>query len=251
MRLVRYAVASDAHYGLLASDHVRPLFGDPFGEFQLADDSLPLAGLKLLPPVIPGKILAVGLNYRSHLMGREAPTKPEMFWKPPSAIVGPGAEIVLPADSQDVHAEGELVVVIGKHARNLSPEQAMDVVFGYTIGNDVSERVWQKDDRQWWRAKGCDTFAPIGPEVVTDRDWRGFNLTTQVNGRVVQSGALADLLFDVPTVVAFASHYVSLAPGDLIFTGTPGNTCTLHPGDNVTVAVPGIGILANRVVAAR
>jgi 2-keto-4-pentenoate hydratase/2-oxohepta-3-ene-1,7-dioic acid hydratase in catechol pathway len=247
MRLVRYTHQGMPHYGQVEGDQVRPLTGDPFGTFQIGGQSLPLQGLALLAPVQPRQILAVGINYRSHLQGRPAPQKPELFLKPPSAVVGPGADIVLPPDASDAHAEGELVIVIGKRAHRVSPEGALACVFGYTIGNDISERNWQKDDRQWWRAKGSDAFAPIGPAIVTDVDWRTLSLTTTINGEVVQEGTATDLIFDVPTVISFTSRYVTLEPGDLIFTGTPGQTRTLHAGDTVAVTVPAIGTLQNGV----
>lgn len=247
MRLVRYVYDGKPHYGDVDGDRVRPLIGDPFGDWTLSDQTLPLPVLTLLAPVSPRQILAVGINYRSHLQGRPVPAKPELFLKPPSAVVGPGAAIVLPPDAVDTHAEGEIVIVIGRQARRVPPEAALACVFGYTIGNDVSERTWQKDDRQWWRAKGADTFAPIGPAVVTDVDWRSLALTTTINGEVVQRGAMADLIVDVPTIVSFASHYITLAPGDLLFTGTPGHTRTLQAGDTVAVSVPGIGTLTNGV----
>jgi 2-keto-4-pentenoate hydratase/2-oxohepta-3-ene-1,7-dioic acid hydratase in catechol pathway len=250
MRLVRYKQYHQAHYGLVEDDQVRPMIGDPFGSYELGDDLHPLADLALLAPVQPRQILAVGLNYRSHLQDRPVPQKPELFLKPPSAVVGAGDAIVLPPDARDTHAEGELVIVIGQRAHRVSPAAAMAAVFGFTIGNDVSERTWQQEDRQWWRAKGSDTFAPLGPAIVTDLDWRTLDLTTTINGETVQQGSAADLIFDIPTIVSFASHYVTLAPGDVIYTGTPGHTRTLHPGDTVAITVPGIGTLENQVCRA-
>jgi 2-keto-4-pentenoate hydratase/2-oxohepta-3-ene-1,7-dioic acid hydratase in catechol pathway len=247
MRLVRYLQHGQPHYGQVDGDRVHPISGDPFGRFEVGPESLALADLTLLAPVQPRQILAVGINYRSHVHDRPVPQKPELFLKPPSAVIGPGAAIVLPPDALDTHAEGELVIVIGQRARHVSPEEALSAVFGYTIGNDVSERTWQKEDRQWWRAKGCDTFAPLGPAIVKDVDWRTLSLTTTINGEVVQEGTTDDLIFDIPTIVSFASRYVTLAPGDVIFTGTPGHTRTLHAGDTVAITVPAMGTLHNLV----
>lgn len=249
MRLIRYQSPTGPQFGVDEGGTVRPLHGDPFGSHTLGDQTLALQDLTLLAPIQPRQILGVGLNYTSHLGGRPAPTKPELFWKPPSAVVGPGEAILLPPDAQDVHAEGELVIVIGRQTKGVSAAEAMDHVFGYTIGNDLSDRHWQQNDRQWWRAKGCDTFAPIGPAVVTDLDYRSLTIETRINGGIVQQGSLADLLFDVGTIVAFVSQYVTLLPGDMIFSGTPGHTRALQAGDAVTVAIDQIGVLANPVQA--
>ncbi|HEY9856345.1 MAG TPA: fumarylacetoacetate hydrolase family protein [Stenomitos sp.] len=247
-KFARFEQGGLESWGLVEGDKLLVLAGDPlFGEFRTTDHTVPLSEVRLLAPAKPPKILAVGLNYRSHLQGRPGPDKPELFFKPPSALVGPGADIVLPPDSEDVHYEGELVIVMGRRCRNVSPEQALDYVFGYTLGNDVSERRWQAGDRQWWRAKGCDTFAPVGPWIVQGLDVSAQTLRTRLNGEVVQEAPLTDLIFDVPTVVSFASRYLTLEQGDLIFTGTPGHTRAMHPGDVVEVEVSGIGTLRNPV----
>jgi 2-keto-4-pentenoate hydratase/2-oxohepta-3-ene-1,7-dioic acid hydratase in catechol pathway len=195
----------------------------------------------LLHPVTPGKILAVGLNYRSHLGDRKAPPHPEMFYKPISALQNPGDPIVTPPESLNMHFEGELVVVMGPG----------NSVFGVTCGNDVSERDWQNGpnkDLQWWRAKGSDTFAPLGPAIVTDLDYGNIMLETRVNGKTVQKQSTSDLLFDVATIIQRIGQWVTLHEGDLIYTGTPGNTSKLNPGDVVEVEIEGIGVLRNPVV---
>lgn len=247
-RFARCEIGGLINWALVDGDHLILLAGDaPFGDFQTTEHVVPLADAKLLAPAAPTKIVAVGLNYRSHLQGRPAPDKPELFFKPPSAIVGPEAAIVLPPDATDAHFEGELVVVIGRRARHVTPEEALDHVFGYTVGNDVSERKWQAGDKQWWRAKGCDTFAPVGPWLVQGVDVPTLQLTSRINGEVAQEAPLSDLIFDVPTVVSFASRYLTLEPGDLVFTGTPGHTRAMRSGDRVEIEVTGIGKLSNPV----
>ncbi|MYL07091.1 MAG: fumarylacetoacetate hydrolase family protein [Gemmatimonadales bacterium] len=170
-----------------------------------------------------------------------------MFAKLPSSIVGPGAAIEIPPDAEVVHAEGEVVVVIGRVTRHIGPEEADDHVFGVTAGNDVSERTWQRDDLQWLRAKGSDSFGPLGPRIVTGAAWDDLRLRTRLNGEVVQDARTSDLIFSIPEIIAYASRYFTLLPGDVIYTGTPGKTSALSPGDRVEVEVEGVGVLANDV----
>jgi 2-keto-4-pentenoate hydratase/2-oxohepta-3-ene-1,7-dioic acid hydratase in catechol pathway len=173
-----------------------------------------------------------------------------MFYKPVACICGPDDAIVLPKDSTDVHYEGELVAVIGKKLKNATKAQAAAGVFGVTCGNDVSERQWQggpDKDIQWWRAKGSDTFGPLGPWVVTGVDYSKLMLRTRLNGKVVQEQSTAELIYDIPTMIAFTSKYVTLEPGDLVYTGTPGTTKKMAPGDVVEVDIEGIGVLRNPV----
>jgi 2-keto-4-pentenoate hydratase/2-oxohepta-3-ene-1,7-dioic acid hydratase in catechol pathway len=250
-KYVRYRSGSTTSYGILDGDTVREISGGLFGDRTPTGATHQLSGVKLLAPCQPGKILAVGLNYRSHLGGRPQPPHPEMFYKPVTALQEPDGPIVLPRESSDVHYEGELVVVIGKTARNLTPEQARDAIFGVTCGNDVSERNWQHGpgkDLQWWRAKGCDTFAPLGPAIVTDLDYSNLQLQTRLNGEVVQKQTTADLIFDCPAIVSRISNWVTLLPGDIVYTGTPGSTRKLSPGDVVEVEIENIGVLRNPVV---
>ena len=207
--------------------------------------------IRLLAPSTPSKVIAAGLNYRSHLDGRDAPAAPGLFAKLPSSIIGPGEPVRLPPDSEIVHAEGELVVVIGRAARNVSPDAVRDYIFGVTAGNDVSERAWQRDDLQWLRAKGSDSFGPLGPRIVTGVGWDDLRLRTRLNGQVVQDARTSDLIFSIPEIVAYASRYFTLLPGDVIYTGTPGTTASLSPGDRVEVEVEGVGVLANPVEAGK
>ncbi|HEV8148620.1 MAG TPA: fumarylacetoacetate hydrolase family protein, partial [Gemmatimonadales bacterium] len=213
--------------------------------------SVKLAAVKLLAPVVPGKVIAVGLNYQSHLGERPAAAYPGLFAKLPSAIIGTEAEIVYPADAENLHYEGEMVVVIGKRAKNVSVAEAPQYVFGVTAGNDVSERNWQKNDLQWFRAKASDTFGPLGPAIVTGLNYGDLLLQTRLNGETVQSQRTKQLIFDVPTVVSYLSRYVTLEPGDIIYTGTPGTTRAMKPGDLVEVELEGVGVLRNRVTSDR
>jgi 2-keto-4-pentenoate hydratase/2-oxohepta-3-ene-1,7-dioic acid hydratase in catechol pathway len=173
-----------------------------------------------------------------------------MFYKPISALQDPDGPIELPPDAEDVHYEGELVVVMGSELRNGSKEEAAAAIFGLTCGNDVSDRNWQRGagkDVQYWRAKGCDTFSPLGPVIVTGLDYSNLMVTTRVNGEVRQHQSTRDLIFDIPAILSFVSRYVTLVPGDVVYTGTPGNTQAMKPGDVVEVEVEGIGVLRNPV----
>ncbi len=248
---VRYAYAGRVSYGILEGDRIRELSGDLFQNPRPTGKTTLLAGVTLLAPCVPGKVIAVGLNYKTHLGERPSATYPGLFAKLPSSIVGPGADIVYPADAENLHYEGELVVVIGMRARNVSVADAPRYVFGVTAGNDVSERNWQRNDLQWFRAKASDTFGPLGPAIVTGLDYGNLLLETVLNGETVQSQRTTDLIFDVPTIVSYVSRYVTLEPGDVIYTGTPGTTRPMKPGDTVEVRIEGIGVLRNRVVSAR
>jgi 2-keto-4-pentenoate hydratase/2-oxohepta-3-ene-1,7-dioic acid hydratase in catechol pathway len=246
----RFEYEGRHNYGLVNNGIIEELRGGLFDPPETTGRQFTLDDVKLLAPCVPPKILAVGLNYKSHLGSRPAPANPEMFYKPVTSLQNPGDPIRIPADSEDLHFEGELVVVIGKPVKNASLEEAADAVFGVTCGNDVSDRNWQRNtDRQWWRAKGCDTFAPLGPWIVTGLNYADLALQTRVNGEVMQEQRTSDLLFDVPTVISFVSRYVTLTPGDVIYTGTPGNTKRMQPGDVVEVELEGIGVLRNPVAA--
>jgi 2-keto-4-pentenoate hydratase/2-oxohepta-3-ene-1,7-dioic acid hydratase in catechol pathway len=252
-RYIRYSSPSGVSYGILEGDTVHEISGGLFDGSARTGATHPANGVKLLAPVEPGKILAVGRNYKSHLGTRPQPATPEIFYKPPTALQNPGDPIVIPRDATDVHSEGEMVVVIGRKLRNAGMDEARYAVFGITAGNDVSERAWQsgeKKDLQWWRAKGSDTFAPLGPCVVSGNGYANLLLQTRINGETVQKQYTADLLFDVPTVLSWISHWVTLLPGDIVYTGTPGNTRRMSPGDVVEVELEGVGVLRNPVVQA-
>jgi 2-keto-4-pentenoate hydratase/2-oxohepta-3-ene-1,7-dioic acid hydratase in catechol pathway len=253
MKFARYRRGRQRGYALVEDNALRPIVGTPFGRWRARDDVVPLSQAKLLPPVRPSKVLAVALNYRSHVERsplpdlREEPKAPEFFLKPPSAIIGPEEAIRLPAGCGRVDYEGELVAVIGRRACQVPADKALDYVLGYTCGNDVSARDWQQGDLQWWRAKGSDTFAPLGPWLVTGLDPTDLELRTRVNGREVQHTTTAGLIHDVARLLSFASQVMTLLPGDLLFTGTPGSTAPLQKGDLVEVEIDGIGVLRNPV----
>jgi 2-keto-4-pentenoate hydratase/2-oxohepta-3-ene-1,7-dioic acid hydratase in catechol pathway len=250
-KYVRYAVNGVPTYGLVDGEVIRELEGDLFASPRPTGRTVALAGATLLAPVVPGKVIAVGLNYRSHLGTRAPATEPGLFAKYPSSIVGPGAAIVYPRDAKNLHYEGEMVIVIGRRASNVPVAEAGAYIFGVTVGNDVSERDWQSNDLQWFRGKATDTFGPLGPMIVRGVDYGDLLLQTRLNGEVVQSQRTKDLIFDVPTIVSYISRYVTLEPGDVIYTGTPGTTRAMKPGDVVEVELEGVGVLRNPVVAAR
>ncbi|MCG8468501.1 MAG: fumarylacetoacetate hydrolase family protein [Gemmatimonadetes bacterium] len=242
--------AAEAAWGRLKDGVVHALAGAPFDGDRPTGVTHPAESVRLLAPSAPSKVLAVGRNFRSHLHGREAPTEPGLFVKLPTSVIGPGDPIVLPGDSSEVHFEGELVVVMGRTAKNVSMDDAPAHIFGVTAGNDVSERTWQKNDLQWFRAKGSDSFGPLGPVIATDLDHDDLLIESRLNGETTQSERSRDLIFPIAEVVSYASRYVTLVPGDVIYTGTPGSTSALTPGDRVEVEVEGVGTLANPVVAA-
>jgi cyanophycinase len=248
-RYVRYQSAAGAtSYGILEGESVRELSGGLFDAPTPTGRTVPLADVTLLAPVEPSKVIAVGLNYRSHLGTREPAAYPGLFAKYPTSVVGPGADIVLPPDAGNVHYEGEMVLVIGRRARNVPAGQSAAYIFGVTAGNDVSERDWQSADLQWFRAKAADTFAPIGPAVVTGLDPDDLLVQTRLNGEVVQSERTRDLIFDTDAIVTYISRYITLLPGDVIFTGTPQTTRPFTAGDVIEVEVEGVGVLRNQAV---
>lgn len=250
-KYIRYRSGSTAAYGILDGDTVLEIGGALFGDRTPTGVTHKLQEVKLLAPCEPGKILAVGLNYKSHLGGRPQPAHPEIFYKPVTALQDPEEPIVIPNQATDVHYEGELVVVIGKRARNVSRDEAAEAIFGVTAGNDVSERNWQHGqgkDLQWWRAKGCDTFAPLGPAIVTGVDYANLQLQTRLNGEIVQKQTTGDLIFDCPAIVSRISGWVTLLPGDIVYTGTPGSTRKMSAGDVVEVEIEHAGVLRNPVI---
>lgn len=247
-RYVRYTANGVTSFGILDGQVVRELRGDLFASPSATGRTLRLDQVRLLAPVQPGKVIAVGLNYLSHLGERPAASYPGLFAKLPTSIVGPEADVIYPDDATNLHFEGELVVVIGKRAQRVSVADAPAYVFGVTAGNDISEREWQRSDLQWFRAKASDTFGPLGPAIVTGLTYGDVLLETRVNGEVLQSQRTRDLVFDVPAIVSYVSRYVTLEPGDVIFTGTPQQTKAMKPGDVVEVEIEGVGVLRNRIV---
>jgi 2-keto-4-pentenoate hydratase/2-oxohepta-3-ene-1,7-dioic acid hydratase in catechol pathway len=250
-KYVRYELAGKTSYGILDGETVRELSGDLFASPKPSGKTAKLGDVKLLAPVTPSKVIAVGLNYQTHLGQRAAAAYPGLFAKLPTSIVGPEANIVYPADATNVHYEGEMVLVIGKHASNVPEADALSYVFGVTAGDDVSERDWQKNDLQWFRAKASDTFGPLGPAIVTGLNPDNLLVQTRLNGEVVQSERTDHLIFNVKEIVSYISRYVTLEPGDVIYTGTPGTTKPIKPGDVVEIEIENVGVLRNRVVAAK
>ncbi|MFT2815901.1 fumarylacetoacetate hydrolase family protein [Leifsonia sp. A12D58] len=252
MKIARFSHDDVIAFGIIDDDALVVLKGDPmFAGFEPTGARVPLEDAKLLAPVIPrSKVVAVGKNYRDHAaeMGGDAPAEPLLFLKPNTAVVGPDDNIVLPPQSSQVEHEGELAVVIGKIAKSVSVESALDFVLGYTVANDVTARDLQKSDGQWARAKGFDTFCPLGPVLETDVDFATATIETRVNGEVRQSGKLSDMVHSVADIVAYASSVWTLLPGDVILTGTPAGVGPIVDGDVVEVEVSGIGTLLNPVV---
>ncbi|MDJ1113581.1 fumarylacetoacetate hydrolase family protein [Microbacterium dauci] len=250
MRIVRYSRQESIRYGIVDEKEVVELAGDPlFAGFETTGERIPLAEITLLAPSIPrSKIIGIGKNYRDHAaeMGGEAPAEPLMFLKPNTSVVGPNDAIVRPTQSSRTDYEGELAVVIGRVAKNVPAEQALEYVFGYTIANDVTARDLQSSDGQWARAKGFDTFCPLGPSIETEFDLdAGARIVTRVNGEVRQDGPISDMVHSVPEIIAHASAAFTLLPGDVLLTGTPAGIGSFDAGDVIEVEITGLGILRN------
>lgn len=254
MKVVRFSTGGgDPRYGILDGTELVVLAGDPlFSGFDTTEERVSLEAVKLLAPVIPrSKVIGIGKNYRDHAaeMGGEAPETPLMFLKPNTSVIGPGDPIILPAVSDYVGFEGELAVIIGSVARNVREEDAASVIFGYTIANDVTARDLQKSDGQWARAKGFDTFCPLGPAIETELEVAGTRIITTVNGETKQDGVTDDMVHSIAKIIAFASEAFTLLPGDVILTGTPAGVGQIVAGDTVSITVEGIGTLSNPVRA--
>ncbi|MHB1025758.1 MAG: fumarylacetoacetate hydrolase family protein [Desulfobacteria bacterium] len=253
MRIARYEYEGGARYGLVDPEggKVRGIAGEPFGRVEATGDALRLEEVRLLAPVVPGKIVAVGLNYKDHAreLGMRIPEEPLLFLKAPSALIGPGGGIVYPPQSQRVDYEAELAVVIGRVAKNVKEKDAAAHILGYTCINDVTARDLQVKDVQFARSKGFDTFAPLGPWIVTDFDPAEASVRCLVNGEVRQDGNTREMIASVYRIVEYISTFMTLFPGDVIATGTPPGVGSLRVGDVVAVEVGGIGALTNRVVA--
>lgn len=250
-RYVRFRDGGTVAYGIVEGDRVRQLDGDLFGSWKPTDTMRKLSEVKLLVPTRPTKVLAAALNYRSHAGDKPAPTEPQLFFKVPSCLIADGENIVIPKGTATVHYEAEMVIVIGRRAKNVPEDRALKYVLGVTCGNDVSARDWQSKDIQWWRAKGSDTFGPCGPMIVSGINYDDLLIQLRLDGEVKQKERTSRMIFSVPEIVSFVSRHCTLEPGDLIFTGTSGKTTAIKPGDVLEVEVEGVGVLKNRVVAAR
>jgi 2-keto-4-pentenoate hydratase/2-oxohepta-3-ene-1,7-dioic acid hydratase in catechol pathway len=253
MKYARYEAHGETAYGVVEGDSVKQLTASPLEDHEVTDHEHALSEVKLLAPIVPGKIVAIGLNYKSHLGDRVPPSVPEPFFKTQSALIGPDEPIVIPREAIEegvnIQPEAEFSLVIGKRCKRASADDALDYILGYTCGNDVSARNWQRNDLQWWRAKSSDTFAPVGPYIETDLDPGNVRLIGRINGEVVQEQLTSDLLYGIPRIIEFVSSVLTLEPGDVIMTGTPGAPGDIHPGDTVEVEVEGVGVLRNPVVA--
>jgi 2-keto-4-pentenoate hydratase/2-oxohepta-3-ene-1,7-dioic acid hydratase in catechol pathway len=288
-RYCRFQAGDTTAYGIVEGEQIRRLEGDLFGKWKATERTYPLSSVKLLvPSARPTQVLALAGNYKSHLGGGshvttvttttkvttnvangqttsesttlsetekpgEVPPKfqiPQLFFKSPSCLVATGENIVIPPGTNEVHYEAELVIVIGRRAKNVSEAAAKDYILGITCGNDVSARDWQKADVQWWRAKGSDTFGPVGPFIVSGINYDDLRMQLRLNGKTVQDERTSQLIHNVPKLVSFTSQHVTLEPGDLIFTGTPGRTSAIKPGDEVVVELEHVGTLVNKVTAA-
>ena len=255
MRIARFTTGDDPMFGLVdgAGEKIAEITGDPlYTKIELTGTVHQVEDVRLLAPVIPrSKIIGIGRNYADHAkeMGNEVPAEPLMFLIPNTAVIGPGDPVVMPEISERVDYEGELAVVIGRMCKDVSPEEAKKVVLGYTISNDVTARDLQKSDGQWSRAKGFDTFCPLGPWIETDLDPADSRVTTRLDGEVVQDGPTSDMIFGVAELISHASRAFTLLPGDVILTGTPEGVGPVKAGQRVEVEVPEIGVLANTYVA--
>ncbi len=263
VRIARFTTGDDPRFGLVTGDvddHGIPdedslitaLAGDPlYVGLQPTDEQVRLADVRLLAPVLPrSKVVGIGRNYAAHAaeLGHDLPEEPLMFLKPNTSVAGPGDPVFYPRQTEELHYEGELAVVIGRICRDVPKEKWADVVHGFTIGNDVTARDLQRKDGQFTRAKGFDSFCPLGPWIETELDVSDLRVQTFLNGDVQQDGRTSDLIFDVPTLVAHVTSVMTLLPGDVILTGTPEGVGPMDAGDEVEIVVQGIGSLTNKVV---
>ena len=263
MRIARFTTGDDPTFGIVTGDVddygipdedslITVLAGDPlYVGLQPTDQQLRLSDARLLSPVLPrSKVVGIGRNYAAHAaeMGNDLPDEPLMFLKPNTSVVGPGDPVFYPRQTQELHYEGELAVVIGRICRDVPKEKYADVIHGYTVGNDVTARDLQRKDGQFTRAKGFDSFCPLGPWVETDLDVSDLRVQTYLNGEVKQDGRTSDLIFDVPTLIAHVTSVMTLLPGDVILTGTPEGVGPMNAGDEVEISIQGIGNLTNKVV---
>jgi 2-keto-4-pentenoate hydratase/2-oxohepta-3-ene-1,7-dioic acid hydratase in catechol pathway len=263
MRIARFSDGTDPRFGVveLAEDHgpnpesIAVLNADPLaGPVKYTGERVLLADVRLLAPVIPrSKVVGIGRNYAEHAaeLGNKVPEVPLLFFKPNTSVIGPGEAIVRPPDCKQLHYEGELAIVIGRICRKVPPELVPEVIFGYTVGNDISARDWQASDGQWARAKGSDTFCPLGPWIATHlsiEEASELDVTTHLNGELRQDGNTSLMLRGIAELVSYISSFTTLLPGDVILSGTPAGVGEIVPGDEVSVTVSGIGTLGNPVV---
>jgi 2-keto-4-pentenoate hydratase/2-oxohepta-3-ene-1,7-dioic acid hydratase in catechol pathway len=244
--LVRFQFNDQVSYGRVNGDRIQPLSGDLFGELKSNGSPIELEKVKLLIPTEAQKVFAVGMNFASH-MSSPSDAPPPLFPKFPTSLIASGEVVHLPSSATNVHFEGELVLIIGKRAKNVSETEAKDVIFGVTTGNDLTERNWQGRDLQWMRAKASDGFGPVGPVIAVGVDYNNVLLTTRLNGEIVQQENTRFMIHKPTKVVSYLSQFFTLMPGDLIFMGTPGRTKSLSNGDKVSVTIDQVGTLENEI----
>jgi 2-keto-4-pentenoate hydratase/2-oxohepta-3-ene-1,7-dioic acid hydratase in catechol pathway len=256
VRIARFSADGEVAFGVVEAGgdsdiEIAEIVGHPFGPVTFSGKRLQASSVRLLAPVLPSKVVAIGRNYAEHAseMGGDVPDRPLLFLKPSTAVIGSGDDIAYPPSSQRVDYEGELAVVVGRLCRDVPEARAMEVVFGYTCANDVTARDQQKADGQWSRAKGYDSFCPLGPWIETDLDTSDLRLTTTLNGEVKQDGSTSQIVHKIPALISYITSCMTLLPGDVVLTGTPAGVGPMQVGDEVAVEIEGIGRLANRVVA--
>ena len=245
MRLVRFNSGDSTSYGVLDGDSIRQIMGEPFAEINYSGETFSLAEVKLLAPVEPKKIVLVGLNFASHAaeIHQETPSEPLIFFKPSSAVVASGEEIVLPHQSTQVEIEAELTVVIGKRAKNVSQEKVSDYILGYTVANDVTARDIQFSDLQWARSKAFDSFCPVGPWIETDFVPESKRISSTINGKTKQDASTSEMVYSPEHLISYISHNFTLEPGDIVLTGSPAGISRVVAGDVVQCSIEGIGTL--------
>lgn len=244
--LARYQYNNTVAYGKIIDDKIQAIRGNPFTSYELIGKPIPLKKVKLLTPSEPQKVFAVGMNFASHISSASS-APPPLFLKLPSSLITSGNDIDLPVDANNVHFEGELVLIIGQESKNISEQQASKAIFGVTVGNDLTERTWQGTDLQWMRAKASDGFGPVGSVIAVGANYNNLLLTTQLNGKIVQQETTANMIHSPVKVVSYLSRYFTLMPGDLIFMGTPGRTQSLQDGDVVSVTIEQVGMVENTI----
>jgi len=250
LKIGRFMYKRQVFYGIITGDQVTSLEGEPYEQIKPGRHVYSREQLSILAPCTPTKAVCVGLNYRDHAeeFGHPIPEEPILFIKPSTAVIGPGEDIIYPSISRQVDYEAELAVVIGRACRGVSVQEAQEYILGYTCANDVTARDLQRKDGQWTRAKSFDTFLPLGPYIVIDLDPGDLSVVLRLNGETRQSSSTRNLIFNVPTLVSFISGVMTLNPGDVILTGTPGGVGHVVPGDKIEVEIGGIGTLVNYIV---
>ncbi|MGB7861414.1 MAG: fumarylacetoacetate hydrolase family protein [Acidimicrobiia bacterium] len=252
MKIVRIKAGDDIAYGVADAEGVLVYRGSPFVAWEPTETVVPWPNVSLLAPVLPTKVMCVGRNYEEHAdeLGNDVPDEPLIFMKPATSVIGQNAPVIYPSLTKELHHEAELAVVISRPARHVKAEDASQYIFGYTAANDVTARDLQRRDGQWARAKGFDTFCPLGPAIETELDpLERLAVIAKVNGEVRQAGFTSDMIFGVAEILAYITAFTTLLPGDVILTGTPSGVGPVDPGDVMEVEVDGIGTLVNRVVA--